>query len=79
MTHEERAQEVLPGNQWNPRTAARIAQALRTVELEAYERAAKVAESMGGDFIECDQYGDGYREARSHVAQAIRSLSTVKD
>lgn len=37
------------------------------------EACARVAESMGGDFIECDAEGNGYREARNHIAAAIRA------
>jgi hypothetical protein len=44
----------------------------------AIERCAKVAETMGGDFIESDANGDGYREARQHIATAIRALLTAR-
>ncbi len=37
------------------------------------EACAKIAEMMGGDFIEADAVGDGYREARQAIATAIRN------
>jgi hypothetical protein len=47
-----------------------IAQALRTVELEAYERAAKVAETEA----EFRGEGDGEIWIASKIAQSIRAL-----
>jgi hypothetical protein len=45
---------------------------LRAVAAER-EACAKIAESMDGDFIECDLTGDGYLAARKAIAAAIRA------
>jgi hypothetical protein len=80
MTHEERAWSVIDklrdgwcygpcGVQAGCGCSLAIVDALRTVELEAYERAAKVAETP----VEDDDRID--RQVRWDVAQAIRSLA----
>lgn len=48
---------------------------LKTIQDER-EACAKLAETMGGDFIENDATGDGYREARVAIAKRIRSRGT---
>ena len=79
MTPEKRAREITAefATDTEPLFAmeTRIASAIRSAELAVIERAAKIAETMGGDFIESDANGDGYREARTHIAKAIRSLA----
>lgn len=50
-----------------------ISTALLTASKDATERAARIAEEMGGPFIESDAVGDGYREARTAIASAIRT------
>lgn len=50
-----------------------ISSALLTASKDATERAARIAEEMGGPFIESDAVGDGYREARTAIASAIRT------
>jgi hypothetical protein len=54
-----------------------IAAALLAVRNEALEEAAKVADKMGGDFIEQDLEGMAYCEAKRDIATAIRALKTT--
>jgi hypothetical protein len=51
-----------------------IAQALRTVELEAYERAAKVASCKSAMLPHQHDFVRGYASGRADAAQAIRAL-----
>jgi hypothetical protein len=51
-----------------------IAQALRTVELEAYERAAKVASCKSAMLPHQHDFVRGYANGRADAAQAIRAL-----
>jgi hypothetical protein len=51
-----------------------IAQALRTVELEAYERAAKVASEKSAMLPHQHDFVRGYANGRADAAQAIRAL-----
>jgi hypothetical protein len=51
-----------------------IAQALRTVELEAYERAAKVAGEKSAMLPHQHDFVRGYANGRADAAQAIRAL-----
>jgi hypothetical protein len=51
-----------------------IAQALRAVELEAYERAAKVASCKSAMLPHQHDFVRGYANGRADAAQAIRAL-----
>lgn len=74
MTHEERARHIV--EKWTgwigyEGLADDVVDALRTVEREAYERAAKVAETEA----EFRGEGDGEIWIASKIAQSIRDLA----
>lgn len=76
-SHEERAREICSPEYFggvranDAQHVADVAEALRTVELEAYERAAKVAETEA----EFRGEGDGEIWIASKIAQSIRDLA----
>jgi hypothetical protein len=82
-SHEERALEIVEfddallalHDDQIDRLQKTIAQALAEVEREAYERAAKVAETEA----EFRGEGDGEIWIASKIAQSIRSLSRNED
>jgi hypothetical protein len=85
MTHEERAWSVIDklrdgwcygpcGVQAGCGCSLAIVDALRTVELEAYERAAKVASCKSAMLPHQHDFVRGYANGRADAAQAIRAL-----
>jgi len=58
--------------------AERIMRLVREAIAAEREACAQIAATMGGDFIECDAHGDGYLEARKHIAAAIRARGEKK-
>jgi hypothetical protein len=55
-----------------------IATALAEAVAGERKACAEIAATMGGPWMECDANGDGYQEAREHIATAIRSRGDVK-
>jgi hypothetical protein len=77
MTHEERARHIV--EKWTgwigyEGLADDVVDALRTVELEAYERAAKVASEKSAMLPHQHDFVRGYANGRADAAQAIRDL-----
>jgi hypothetical protein len=79
-SHEERAREICSPEYFggvranDAQHVADVAEALRTVELEAYERAAKVASEKSAMLPHQHDFVRGYANGRADAAQAIRDL-----